>query len=78
LQSRDFDNLNDSIVLIINTEDNIKNEGILVKKALPHYNNDIDNKIINLLNSEESDRTERIMIENDDLFDNFGFNQIKI
>jgi hypothetical protein len=40
--------------------------------------NNIDNKFNKLFNSEESETTEKRNIENDDLFDDFGFNQIKI
>ena len=40
--------------------------------------NSIDKKFNKILNSEESETTEKRNIENDDLFDDFGFNQIKI
>jgi hypothetical protein len=40
--------------------------------------NSIDKKFNKILNSEESETTEKRNIENDDLFDDLGFNQIKI
>jgi hypothetical protein len=64
--------------LIINTEDNKKNDTIIDEKTLPPLMNNIDNKFNRLLNSEVSETNEKMNIENDDLFDNFGFNQIKI
>ena len=61
--------------LKLNSDDNKKNDTIIDEKTLPPLMNNIDNKFNRLLNSEVSETNEKMNIENDDLFDNFGFNQ---
>ncbi len=75
-QSRDLDNLNDSIILIFNNDDK-KNETIIDEKSVPPVIKNIDNKF-NPFKEDESVNSEKKILYSDNLFDNFGFNQIKI
>lgn len=79
LSYRDLENLNDSIILMFNNDDK-KNDTIIEERSLPPVIKNIDHKF-NLFNKEnESVLTvkDKKMINGDNLFDNFDFNQIKI
>ncbi len=79
LSHRDLENLNDSIILMFNSDDK-KNDTIIEERSLPPVIKNIDNKF-NLFNKENesvnSENNDKI-INGDNIFDNFGFNQIKI
>ena len=79
LSYRDLENLNDSIILMFDNDDK-KNDTIIKERTLPSVIKNVDNKF-NLYNKENesvnSENNEKI-INGDNIFDNFGFNQIKI
>jgi len=76
---RDFENLNDSIILMFNNDDK-RNDTIIEEKSFPPYVKNIEKKF-NMYNKENESmisEDNKNINNNDDIFNNFGFNQIKI
>lgn len=71
--------MNDSIILMFDNDEK-KNDTIIKERTLPPVIKNIDQKF-NLSNKDNesiNSENDKKIINGDNIFDNFGFNQIKI